>query len=101
MKLELKKIETMYDLHTELNFLNKEVEYVWDTLPYSYIEKWFNILVIKVELENRNDEYSQTIYDICKSCLKRNKVSIRQFKCVMDYVIRVFHKKNLKYKHKQ
>jgi hypothetical protein len=78
----------------------KSVDKIWDALPYVFIEKWFKITSAKIALCNRNDEYSEIVDEICKSCLKKEKVSIKQFKCVLNYTISYNKHSELNYKYK-
>jgi hypothetical protein len=78
----------------------KNVDKIWNDIPYAFIEKWFKITSAKIALCNRNDEYSEIVDEICKSCLKKEKVSIKQFKCVLNYACVYNNHTDLKYKHK-
>ncbi len=88
--------ETWYSL--QIN--EGDVEKIWNVLPYAFIEKWFKITSAKIALNNRNDEYSEIVDEICKSCLKKEKVSIKQFKCVLNYASSYNKHTELKYKYK-
>ena len=95
----MKKIiddETWYSL--QIN--ETEIDELWHTIPYQFIEKWFKITSKRIALENKNDEYSQIVYEICKSCLKKQKVSIKQFKCVLNYRVSNLRNNQLRYKYK-
>lgn len=88
--------EIMYSLQINEN----EIDELWDTIPYEFIEKWFNITSARIALDNKDDEYSQIIDEICKSCIKKQRVSIKQFKCVLNYRVSKLRQNALKYKYK-
>jgi hypothetical protein len=78
----------------------KLIDDKWHEIPFSFIEKWFNIVSAKIALGNKTDEYSQIVDEICKSCIKKEKVSIKQFKCVVNYAAYCIKQNKLKYKYK-
>jgi hypothetical protein len=88
------------DLWYTLQENENSVDNIWDKLPYVFIEKWFKITSAKIALGNRNDEYSEIVDEICKSCIAKEKVSIKQFKCVLNYATCYKKHSELKYKHK-
>jgi hypothetical protein len=96
----LSNFDESQDLWYELQKKENIVDKIWKDIPFSFIEKWFSITSKKIALNNRNDKYSQTIDEICKSCIKNEKVSIKQFKCVLLYASNIVRTKNLNYKYK-
>jgi hypothetical protein len=74
------------------------VDKVWDIIPYFVIEEWVVIVKTKIELCDREDAYSIIVMDICEQCLDKKKISIKQFKCILNYDIN-YNNNNLKYKY--
>lgn len=73
---------------------------VWDDLPYSIVQLGLSITSKRIKLEEREDNYSLIVEDICDNCLEKEKVSLKQFKCVLDYAAN-YNNNNLKYKYKK
>jgi hypothetical protein len=72
---------------------------IWDDLPYSIIEAGLVNVSENIKLQQREDNYSMIVEDICDSCLEKGKVSLKQCKCVLDYAAN-YNNNNLKYKYK-
>lgn len=75
------------------------LEKVWDDLPYSIVALGLRNVSENIKIENREDNYSIIVEDICDNCLEKEKVSYKQFKCVLDYAAN-YNNNNLRYKYK-
>ena len=89
----------LYSIWTALNERPNIVDVIWDSMPYKIVEFGLSATSKRIKLEDRNDNYSVIIADICDSCLEKNKVSMKQFKCVVEYSAN-YNNNNLKYKYK-
>jgi hypothetical protein len=94
-----KNIDRIYDLWQALKQRPESVDKVWDDLPYGLIEFVMDLTSRRITREEREDNYSIIIKDICDNCLDKQKVSIKQFKCVLNYSVN-YNNNNLKYKYK-
>jgi len=95
MKEQNKILEVYWALKENPNAVDK----IWDNLTYSLISHWVKLVKIKIELSDREDAYSIIVYDICENCLEKEKISIKQFKCILNYDIN-YNNSNLRYKYK-
>lgn len=93
------KWKKLYEVWRALVENPNALDKVWDNLPYSIVEVGLVSTSENIKLEQREDNYSIIVEDICDNCLQKEKVSLKQFKCVLDYAAN-YNNNNLKYKYK-
>ena len=90
--------DRVLDIWFALKEKPQSVDKVWDIITYSMIERWLKMVKTKIELGERGDAYSIIVMDICDYCLQNEKITMKQFKCILNYDINYNH--TLKYKYK-
>jgi hypothetical protein len=93
------EFDVFYGVWSALKERPQALEKVWDELPYAIVQLGLSITSERIKLEEREDNYSRIVEDICDNCLEKEKVSLKQFKCVLDYSAN-YNNNNLKYKYK-
>jgi hypothetical protein len=91
--------DVYYGVWSALKERPEALEKVWDDLPYSIVKLGLSVTSKVIKLENRYDNYSVIVEDICDNCLEKEKVSFKQFKCVLEYSAN-YNNNNLRYKYK-
>jgi hypothetical protein len=99
IKKEFKTWTKLYDVWRALIEKPDALYKIWDDLPYSIVELGLTNISENIKIQQREDNYSIIVEDICDNCLEKEKVSFKQFKCVLDYAAN-YNNNNLKYKYK-